>query len=306
MLKQSFTLSALALAGSAGLALGAPVLDGTRDGLYGAPLASQLVGTQFGNSTLGDPVAANGSELDNISARVENGFLYLHLAGNLESNFNKLDIFFDSVAGGQNKLRGDNPDVDFNGLNRMGDDGSGNGLRFDTGFESDRYLMLTNGNTGSGIQYFANFAQTLTGGGGTGTFVGGSAVGATAITGANGINIVSNNSNTLGVNSFGNPNDSDPAGVLTGFEFEIPLSLLGDPTSEIRITAFVNGGGHDFASNQFMGPLPDGTGNLGEPRAIDLSQFGGNQYVTVIVPEPTTIGVLGLTAVAVLARRRRN
>ena len=54
--------------------------------------------------------------------------------------FNKLDIFIDAIDGGQLKLRGDNPNVDFNGLNRMGDDGSNNGLRFDDEFVRHKIL----------------------------------------------------------------------------------------------------------------------------------------------------------------------
>lgn len=294
-------LSGLGL--SAGAALAAPNVDGSRDAAYGPALSVQLNGTQFGNNTNAVVNANNGSELDAAYGVVDGGTLYLFLAGNLETNFNKLDIFIDSLAGGQNKLRGDNPDVDFNGLNRMGDDGSGNGLRFDAGFESDYYLTTTGGNTPN-TEFFANFAQTQTGGGGTGGFIGGSGAGNTVLFGNNGITIGYNLSNVLGVNSFGNPNDSDPASVTTGIEVAIPLSLLGNPTGDIRVTAFVNGSGHDFASNQFMGSLPAGTGNLGEPRNIDLSQLAGNQFITVAVPEPTALGALAAAAVLGLRRRK--
>lgn len=307
MLRRTQIIAAAAtVAAFAAIASAAPTLDGALDAAYGGPKAVQSVGTQFGNANAGNSVSANGSELNNAYGVVEGGVLYLFLGGNLESNFNKLELFFDSVAGGQNKLRGDNPDVDFNGLNRMGDDGSGNGLRFDAGFEADAYLMLTNGNTGSGIQYFANYAQILSAGGGTGAFVGGSDVGQTSITGGNGINIVTNNSNVGGVGSFGNPNDSDPALVGTGMELAIPLSLLGDPTGDIRITAFINGGGHDFASNQFLGGLPGGTANLGEPRSVDLSQQAGDQFFVVAVPEPATMGLAALGVAALGLRRRRQ
>lgn len=104
---------------------------------------------------------------------IDGGTLCQRLPGNLESNFNKIEIFIDSVAGGQNMLRGDNADVDFNGLNRMGNDGSGNGLMFDMGFEADYYITATNGDIGGGTyQLFANYATLPTLGGGSGSFLG--------------------------------------------------------------------------------------------------------------------------------------
>src|SRR5690606_19690535 len=91
---------------------------------YGPALTLQTTPTNFGDSTVGDACTANGSELDGAYGYVGfDGRLHLVLTGNLESNFNKLEIFIDSVAGGQNELRNDNPDVDFNGLNRMGGTG---------------------------------------------------------------------------------------------------------------------------------------------------------------------------------------
>jgi hypothetical protein len=149
-----------------------PTIDGTRDALYYNLIVEQNTQTGFGDSNLGHVAYANGSELDAAYAYVDmnNGILYLFLAGNLESNFNKLEIFFDTVAGGQNRLRGDNSNVDFGGLNRMGDDGSGNGLRFDSGFEADYWIGVTGG--GSPYALYANWAQLLTLGGGPGYYLG--------------------------------------------------------------------------------------------------------------------------------------
>ncbi len=154
------------------------VFDGQLDAAYGAALWTQTLQTQFGDSNLGQVDYANGSEIDSLhgyicNSDIGNGVepvLFLFIAGNLESNFNKLDIFLDVGAGGQNQLRGDNPNVDFNGLNRMGDNGGGNGLKFDAGFESDYFLTLTCG--GGPFATYANFAQTPTGGGGQGSYIG--------------------------------------------------------------------------------------------------------------------------------------
>ncbi len=288
-----------------GVALVAPALaqiDGANfDTDYGPALSGQTVGTQFGNNS--DPARdfANGSELDAIFARIDGTTLLLGVAGNLETNFNKLDIFIDFRKGGQNRLRGDNADVDFDGLNRMGDDGSGNGLTFDDLFSPDLFLTYTNGNDPA--EHFMNAAELLTDGGGDGNFVGGGLKSNGPIVG-NGpggmaLSADGDNSNTLGVANLGDPFDSDPATVTTGFEFSIDLATLGD----VGIAAFVNGGGHDFLSNQIAGGLPDGFGNLGEPRNIDFSTIDGDQFV--IIPAPAGALVL-LAGLAGISQRRRD
>ncbi|MGE0479547.1 MAG: PEP-CTERM sorting domain-containing protein [Phycisphaerae bacterium] len=288
-----FVLLAAAL--TAAPALAGVTVDGSRDATYGAAVSVQTNGTQFGNATIGQLGFADGSELDAAYGRVNGGALNLLLTGNLESNFNKVEIFIDSVGGGQGTLRGDNPDVDFNGLNRMA------GLIFDNGFEADHYITATNGDTGGGTyQLFANYAQVLTGGGGSGMFLGGASHTPAQIVGPNGIVLSMNNSNTLGVNSLGNPNDSAPDSVTTGLEVSIPLSVLGG-SGPFKIVAFVNGGGHDFASNQWLGALPAGFGNLGEPTTINLKNIDGDQFF-IVVPEPSSL--LALLAGAALLRRR--
>ena len=96
------------------------------------------------------PDFAVGSEIDGVYAYVDQsgGRLYVLVTGNMESNYNKLNFFFDSVAGGQNPLRGDNVDIAFNGLNRMGENGNGDdtpGLTFDEEFVPDYWLDFNTG-----------------------------------------------------------------------------------------------------------------------------------------------------------------
>jgi len=277
-----FTFStALALAGAA---YAQPVMDG-QGALteYGDPLYLNTTDpTGFGDND--DPALewANGSEIDAVYGLVDNGVLYLMVAGNLESNFNKLELFFETTDGGQNKLRGDNPDVDFNGLNRMGDDGSDNGLTFDDSFAADRYMTMGGGDVGGGnYDLFANWAEILTGGGGIGRFLGQGEAGSdgTLQDGDNpdNIRVTIDNSNVGGITG------SDATGgdtVDTGIEWAIPLSALGDPAGDIRIVIFINGSGHDFLSNQVAGGV-NGADNLGEPREVDFNTIDGAQYVTV-------------------------
>ena len=271
------------------------IVDGEVDALYGDALAVQDTGTQFGDADLGLIDWANGSELDGLHAHVEDETLFLLFAGNLESNFNKLDIFIDAIPdAGQNRLRSDNPDVKFGGLNRMGGTGRGvePGLLFDQGFAPDFWVDFTGGGE-IGVSYdtYVNWSGLATDGGSDVDFgfagPGGPGAGQALFAG-NGIIASIDNSNVGGVS--GGAGLDDGGGVATGVEMAIPLSVLGWTEGDrIAVAAFVNGASHDFVSNQVLGPL-GGSDNLGEPRAIDFDAIPGDQFVVVleetIVPCP--------------------
>src|SRR5688572_11918567 len=70
-----------------------PVIDGSKDASYGTAISVQTVNTGFGD---------NQSELDAVYSQIIGSKLHLFLAGNIESNFNKMVLFFDTRAGGQN------------------------------------------------------------------------------------------------------------------------------------------------------------------------------------------------------------
>ncbi|RMF79054.1 MAG: PEP-CTERM sorting domain-containing protein [Planctomycetota bacterium] len=300
-------LCATIVAGAAGMsALAAPILDGTKDASYGAAAAVQTVQTGFGD---------NFSELDAGYAQVTGGTLYLMLTGNLENNFNKLNIFIDSQAGGQNVLQADA----FNGGNNPENDNWANvhaGMRFDSGFQADYMLILRNGNFG-GDRFDIDYAVV---GGGAGNFEAQFDVFGGTLEGSNanalplhGIGVAFDNSNTAGI--AGGSGAADPVAaqaVSTGIELAIPLAAIGSPTGMIHISAMINGSNHDFLSNQFLGGLPAGTGNLGGDGAgnwtgnlagIDLNQYPGNQYFSVMVPEPASLSLLLLGGLALVRRR---
>jgi hypothetical protein len=251
---------------------------------YGSSRSTQNTQTGFGNSDLGLPDFANGSEIDEAFGVVNRDALFLTLAGNLESNFNKLELFIDSAPGGQNRLLEHNPDVDFGALQRMGDNGSGNGLTFDYGFEPDYYLTLSGGDVGGGLyQLFVHWAELLTGGGGIGRYLGqtGAVSDGVLIGGDNPdlIRATIDNSNTAGVSGgFGRQSGR---GVTTGVEMAIPLRAIGNPSGSVRICAFINGLGHEFLSNQFLGSLHPPCDNLGEPRVANLEQMVDDQFFEV-------------------------
>jgi uncharacterized protein (TIGR03382 family) len=305
---RSYLTMAIACGAIASAAVAAPVLDGMRDVAYGGPRAVQTVQTQFGD---GNP--NGGSELDAAYARIEGGTLYLMLTGNLENNFNKLNIFIDSQAGGQNVLQNN---TDNGGTNPSNDGWAGKyaGFTFDTGFSADYMLILRNGNSGSD-RFDADFATV---GGGAGAFVQGSDVFAGSLSGSNaaalsnGIGIAFDRSNTGGV--LGGTGAADQAAaeaVMTGIELAIPLAAIGNPLGEIKISAMINGSNHDYLSNQFLGGLAAGQGNLGGDGMggfngtvgqLNMNNFAGDQFF--VVPAPGSLALIALAGIAQLRRRR--
>ena len=85
-----------------------PVIDGTKDAEYGAALSVQNTNTQFGDNNLGDLIAtrSGGSEIDQVFGLISGGRLYITITGNLERNFNKLEIFLDTKTGGVASIDG--------------------------------------------------------------------------------------------------------------------------------------------------------------------------------------------------------
>ncbi|MCB9914880.1 MAG: hypothetical protein H6828_06975 [Planctomycetes bacterium] len=260
-------LAAPALAATAA----AQVVDGSIAGdPYGAARSIQTVETNFGD---------NFSELDAAYATVSGGKLYLALTGNLENNFNKLEIFLDTKAGGENVLSGV-PGND--GANVMA------GLTFDAGFEADYHVILRRGlgkfdvdfaelGTANVSSYFDVFVGSETGSGVTGV----------GPANASPIDVAFDGSNVAGV--LGGINAADPVAagaVQTGIELGIALADLGSTGTGIKICAFVNGSSHNYASNQFLGGLAapqdnlggDGAGNFTGLLNFDLNAFAGNQY----------------------------
>ena len=258
------------------------VLDGVADKTYGAAIIIQNTQTQFGDSTLGVVDFANGSELDAGFAKIDGGYLYLMLAGNLESNFNKLEIFIDAVDGGQNKLLPNNPTVDFEGLLRMADDVNTpkvvEGLTFDADFSADLWVGTTCG--GDPFAVYMDYAELLTEGGGNGNYLGSGGAGAGgAASFKSGFGFGLDNSNILGV--VGGTKLGDGTGCTTGVEVRIPLTAIAGYTAgDIKVCAFINGGGHDYLSNQVLAPLGGGA-NLGEPRLVNFENIPGAQYFVV-------------------------
>ncbi|HEX6961786.1 MAG TPA: PEP-CTERM sorting domain-containing protein [Lacipirellula sp.] len=280
------------------------VVDGTRDAAYGGPLAVQTVQTQFGDAN-----PNGGSELDAGYGLLSPGLLNLMLTGNIEANFNKLEIFIDSKAGGQSVF------------DSSGNDNAQNmdGLVFDNGFTADYHIIVRRGSDGGGPKFDLDFADLgaqsasgyfdiLVGGGDSGIGATGTGVNALPIA------VAYDNSNTAGVTGGTAAADQTAAAaVTTGLELAIALSDLDYAGGPIRVMAGQNNGDHNYWSNQFLGGLAAPQGNLGGDGAggftgegaIDFTTLAGDQFFTII-PEPSTLALAGLSALGVVASRIRR
>ncbi|MDX2175620.1 MAG: hypothetical protein SF028_04030 [Candidatus Sumerlaeia bacterium] len=270
MLRNSLVLAAAVAAASAVFA-GTPVLDGTtNDAVYGPQLYVQTTNTQFGNSTTGNPGASGGgSEINNVRITDDANHIYVALAGNLETNFNRIVFFVDadaSASTGSNVLSG----------------GTFNNYTFPAGFGCDAVFRFTNGNSPTESylnveRYNGLYSDSYIGGftapSATAAYSGNLSGGGAGWYGPGiAVPFAFDHSNTAGVAGFGTGTEAaDPvaaAAVNTGLEIGIPKVVLAGALQDqlltgdtVRIIAVVTGG--DFASNQVMPPLVTPKGNIG-------------------------------------------
>jgi hypothetical protein len=288
-MKRYLLLSVILLAWSSQAS--AITVDGVRDGDYGSALAVQAVQTQFGDEGAGCDDC--GGELDAAYAKIEGGRLYLMITGNLESdNFNKMEVFIDSKAGGENMLT-NVPEYDFfnagttegfewTSRNLGGTSGTA-GMTFDTGFTADYHMFARGGFGNYEVDFIdRNGGTTSQVPGARGTVAHSGVAGAqTAIgtitagtTGPNAsgssltqnLDIAWDNSNDAGVSGGTVAADQvAAAAVTTGMEFSIALADLGNPSpgSTINIAAFYGNSNHNYMSNQALGTYNAPQANLG-------------------------------------------
>lgn len=276
-------------------------LDGSISGDGYTTATLQTIQTGFGGGF---------NEFAGAYAKIEGGALKLTITGKIES-FNKMALFFDTVAGGENTLTkstgagGSNPGND-GWADRYG------GFDFDAGFAADYLLIARAGNAG-GDKFDVDFnsvgntsvVETAT------SVFGASQTGSNANIG-NGIGVAYDSSLTGG--SVGGAAGSpaiNPQNVLTGVELSIPLSKLGNPVGSFKVSAILSNGNFDFLANQTLGGLPAGFGNLGNDGMgglshINLASFDGDQFFTVTVPEPASAALIGLAVMGLTALGRRR
>lgn len=282
----------LSLATTAAGTASAFTLDGQLDGAYGGPLAVQTAPTGYGDSNLGQIGSANGSELNAAYGFNDLSTLHLMLTGNLQSNFNRLVLFFDTGAAGQNNLGGF---PNNNGGNNL------NGMFFDSGFNASRAIVLA----GDGNSVFVD-GYTFSGGSWSIGFLGSTGYGSNGVlaSGTNPFNVRAtiDNRNTAGVTAASAANAQT---ATRGAELAIPLGFLGNPVGTVRVTAFIAGSNFVGSSNQFLGGLPSDFQNFGASSAIRLGAYAGDQFFAVQpVPEPFTMALGGAAAAAFIRKRR--
>jgi hypothetical protein len=102
------------------------------------------------------------------------------------------------------------------------------------------------------------------------------------------------------------------AATTTGLELVIPLSAIGYTSGNIEVLADINGGGDGYLSNQFLKGLPVGTSNVGGngPFGPGGATFNfantPGQFFTVVVPEPSSVALFGLSGLAMLFGARQR
>jgi hypothetical protein len=269
-------------------------LNGTLNpGFYGSPLAVQTINTQFGNAAGGND-SVGGSELDAAYGQISGGNLYLFLAGNFENNGNHLNLFIAGGAAGESTLN-----------TSGGSLGAMNGSVFSPGFQATYAFDM---NDYAGVLY--NEEYNLVGGSQvSGGYIGSLAESSTGIAaggfGGSALLYLNNNhASTMGAAGAALSGATSGANTTTGLELAIPLSALGWTGGNIEVLADINGGGDNYLSNQFLPGLGVGTLNL----ATSTFNFANTpgEYFTVVVPEPSTLAICGLSGLAALLAVRKR
>ncbi|MEO0964263.1 MAG: PEP-CTERM sorting domain-containing protein [Planctomycetota bacterium] len=283
-------VSLLSLSAASALAIGssasAVIVDGVNTAAeYGPALSTQSIGTGFGD---------NFNELDEAFGNTDDGTVNLLVTGNLETNGNRFVLLIDTGDNGGAATvpaSGDNFDQNLVA-----------GDTFDVAPEYMLFIAESFGNLFASLRDLTNDTEVV--GVGLGSVADFNTNGGVTSGSFGGLSVAWDNTNTGGVGGDAGVADSG-AGATAGFEFSLDPSLLGNPTDDLNVTALIVASS-GFYSNQFLGPLPETTGNLGDG-VQDLTLISGDQFFTVTntIPEPASLALLALGGAVALGRRRK-
>jgi hypothetical protein len=286
------------------------VINGTLDPAFGPALATQTINTNAGDATGGDD-SAGGSELDAAYGLISGGNLYLFFAGNLGQDTD-LSVFISAGDPGQSTFSVPQPQGPPYGLPDF------SGSAFSPGFEATYAFDVSHNsfpglNNDHGVLYNTEYVY-----GGPGSLTGGfvgdvfeSPEGIAADASSGGYATIGiNNSNASTMGPAGTP--ANPAGadaVSTGFEMEVPLSVVGYAGGNIDALACLSYDGTSLY-NQFLPGIPSGAQTtVGMPGVLPNFNFTnspGEFFVISPIPEPASAGLFALGLFLLSRRGRRS
>ncbi|NBU69286.1 MAG: hypothetical protein EBS49_06700, partial [Verrucomicrobia bacterium] len=237
-------------------------MDGVKDADYGAPIAVQSVTAGWGANQV----------LASVSAVQQGGSLYVFLAGRPQGN--AFMLFIDSKPGGisfvpNNLIAGGGEEYC---INNFGVSATA-GMTFETGFQPDYAVRIyCEGNGGPG-GWAAVYPLTP---GANRAHIGNSGDAG----GASGTPVTLLRSTWRDVTGA-------YADASNGSEIQFNIAQLGVPNGTgqtIKMMAMLVNGGSDYGSNQMLGSLPVGSGDMGSGmKTTDFNTVAGTQTLAVTV-----------------------
>lgn len=247
-------------------------------------------------------VPGNGAQLQRLSAYADGNKLYIGVCGNLMTNVgeNVLGIFIDvDYAVGSNVMPEVTAGGSFAKLRNLA------GLTFDAGFTPDKALLMS---INSPVDFWPNFyhIDQLS----NEWFWGGTKTESASMFGAQFIRCVNDRWGTAGdVMAVNNDNIAAAADANTGFEAMLDWDSLVDGGltigSKIKLQAILYNWTTTNVANQSLPGINGNAAGYGMAYEVNYDTVPGLQYIEIDapIPEPTTLLLAGLLALAAARRR---
>lgn len=250
----------LFIAGGLDSSHAAITVDGVKDADYGSPLSVQTVPAGWGGN----------NTLASLSAVQQGSALYVFLAGRPQGN--AFILFIDSKPGGisfipNNLISGGGDEYC---INNFGSSSSA-GMTFESGFQPD-YAIRVYGDGGGGSGAWASLYSLVSGS--SRVYLGNS--GAEDAAGAP-VTKLRTTWQTI----------TDVTTADTGSEIQLNMAQLGIPSGTgqtVKFMVMLVNGGSDYGSNQVLGSLPAGSGDLGgNMKTTDFGTVADAQTISMTV-----------------------